>query len=336
MNKKLDLKFMMLAYKQAKKGYGKVAPNPLVGAVLVKDDKVLATGFHAKFGADHAEVDLLKKVSQNESLGAIMYVTLLPCCHTGKTPPCVEAIIKAGISKVVYASEDPNPLVLNKSVKILQDAGIEVVKLDVPKIDYLNRKFFYNIRTGKPYITLKIAMTIDGKVALNSGLSKGSITCHNSRSDLYKIRAGYQSILVGSGTLIADNPNLGVHGMPNAHDPFRFLFTNKEIAGFDTNLQFFRDSNYALVDSVDSLLTICKDRAIGSILVEGGPKVFSYFMKNQLFNELIVYYGDFVLGSDHLDAINELGIDDFDQTKKLKLHGVKRINNNIRATYLVG
>ncbi len=335
MSNSIDLTFLVLAYKQAKKGYGKVASNPLVGAVLVKDNKLIEVGYHESFGGDHAEVNLLKKVNKTVSNGATLYVTLIPCCHTGKTPPCTDAIIKAGISRVVYASDDPNPLIAGKSVQILESAGVQVEKIFVKKIDHLNRRFFYNISTGKPYITLKVAMTIDGMVALeNNRNSKNNITNDLARSDLHKIRAGHEAILVGSNTLLFDNPNLGVHGTEFGTDPFRFLFTTKELDVFDASFEFFRDSRYCLVSSYDELIKECRNRSISSVLVEGGPTVLSYFMKNGYYNELIVYYANFALGSDNLPALKSIGINSLATVKKLKLVDIKRFAGNYRVKYI--
>lgn len=205
-----DEKFMQLAIEEAKKGEGWVHPNPLVGAVLVKNGEILAKGYHHCYGSLHAERDCLKNAADSfiSSFGATIYVTLEPCCHTGKQPPCTEALIEAGIRRVVIGSRDPNPLVDGKGVKQLLDAGIEVVQ-DVLKdeCDALNYIFFHYIKSKLPYIAVKYAVTADGLTATSCGKSQW-ITNENARKDVHFSRAFYSAVMTGINTVIADNPML--------------------------------------------------------------------------------------------------------------------------------
>lgn len=198
---------MRLAMELALKGANKVSPNPMVGAVIVKDDEIIGQGYHQEYGGSHAEINALK--SANRPLSeATMYVTLEPCCHYGKTPPCTEAIIKSGIKRVIVGAKDPNPLVAGKGIRELRKNGINVEMSTLEKecVD-MNRIFFHYIKTGTPYVIMKYAMTLDGKIATSSGRSKW-ISGETSRAHVHKTRNMLSAIMVGSGTVIADDPEL--------------------------------------------------------------------------------------------------------------------------------
>lgn len=202
-----DVAYMKRAIALAKLATGHTSPNPLVGAVVVKDNTIIGEGYHHKAGTAHAEVHALNQVGENAK-GATLYVTLEPCSHYGKTPPCALRIIEAGIAKVVIGSTDPNPLVAGKGIEILKEAGIEVV---VPvcndECTELNEHFFTYIQTGQPFVTIKSAMSLDGKIATYTGQSQW-ITNESSRRDGHVLRATHDSMLVGIGTILADNPQL--------------------------------------------------------------------------------------------------------------------------------
>lgn len=202
-----DVQYMKRALELAKRGIGYTSPNPMVGAVIVKDGEIIGEGWHERYGDLHAERNALKNCKGSPQ-GADMYVTLEPCCHYGKQPPCVEAVIEAGIKRVFVGSKDPNPLVAGKGVKILREHGIEVVE-DVLKdeCDRLNEVFFYYIQTKHPYVVMKYAMTMDGKIATYSGLSKW-ITGEKAREHVQNLRHRYKAIMVGIGTVLADDPLL--------------------------------------------------------------------------------------------------------------------------------
>lgn len=204
---KSDREYMRIALELALRGQGKVNPNPLVGAVIVKNDKILGSGYHERYGGNHAERNAIN--SAKESLeGACMYVNLEPCCHYGKTPPCTELIIKSGIKKVFVGSRDPNPKVAGRGCRILRENGIEVIENFMqPECDSINRVFFKYIREKRPYIVMKYAMTMDGKIATYSGKSKW-ITGNKARARVHLDRHRYSAIMVGVNTVIKDNPLL--------------------------------------------------------------------------------------------------------------------------------
>lgn len=207
-----DIEYMLRAVELAKRGTGAVNPNPLVGAVIVRDDKILAEGWHERYGELHAERNAIKHYyEKNETgslKGATIYVTLEPCCHHGKQPPCVDAIIENGFARVVIGSDDPNPLVAGKGIKKLRDAGIEVVTgVAKAECDAINYVFFHYIMTKTPYVVMKYAMTMDGKIATVSGKSKW-ITGEGARKRVHEDRARYVGIMAGIGTVLSDDPEL--------------------------------------------------------------------------------------------------------------------------------
>lgn len=199
--------YMRLALALAQRGQGKVHPNPMVGAVLVKNGQVIGQGYHEQYGGPHAERNALKHCTQDPA-GSTLYVTLEPCCHTGKTPPCTEAIIQSKIARVVIGSRDPNPQVSGKGIERLRAQGITVeVGMLENECNALNTVFFHYIQTGMPYVTLKYAMTLDGKIAAADGTPR-SITGTQARAHLHRTRARNAAILIGIGTALADNPLL--------------------------------------------------------------------------------------------------------------------------------
>ena len=202
-----DKNFMRMALRLAENGRGHVNPNPLVGAVIVKDGQPVAEGWHKRYGGLHAETDALASCSTDPA-GATMYVTLEPCCHFGKQPPCTSAIINAGISRVVVAMKDPNPLVAGHGVEILRENGIEVCTgLLEEEARYLNRVFIKYITTRRPWVTAKYAMTLDGRIASYSGDSRW-VSCAESRDLVHRMRGGHTGIAAGIGTVLADDPML--------------------------------------------------------------------------------------------------------------------------------
>ena len=245
-----DKEYMLHAIALAKRGIGAVNPNPLVGAVIVRDDKILAEGWHERYGELHAERNAIRHFYEkhpNDNLqGATIYVTLEPCCHYGKTPPCTEAIIENGFRKVVIGSDDPNPLVAGKGIQMLQDAGIEVVtQLMKKECDALNYVFFHYIRTKTPYVVMKYAMTMDGKIATYTGRSKW-ITGEKAREHVHKDRNRYTAIMTGVGTVIADNPMLNCRLPEGGRNPIRIIC--------DTNLRTPIESQ--IVSTADRIRTM--------------------------------------------------------------------------------
>ena len=221
MEENIDKKYMRMAIELAKKGEGAVNPNPLVGAVVVKDGKVVGKGYHRFFGGPHAEVYALEEAGK-EACGATIYVTLEPCSHYGKTPPCAKKIIDMGIKKCFVGSSDPNPQVAGKGVAMLKKAGIEVVENVLKdECDKLNQVFFKYIKTKIPYLFLKCAITLDGKIATKTGNSKW-ITNEIAREKVQFYRNKFMGIMVGINTVVLDNPSLTAR-IQNGVNPFRVV-----------------------------------------------------------------------------------------------------------------
>ena len=217
-------RFMRAAIELAKKGEGWTNPNPLVGAVIVKENQIIGQGYHHKYGDLHAERDALRDCRErgNDPSGAQIFVTLEPCCHTGKQPPCVEAIVQAGIKKVVVGSRDPNPLVSGKGAAFLRSNGVEVEEDFLrEECDALNFIFFHYITSKTPYVALKYAMTADGKIATAAGKSKW-ISCQESRDFVHQLRSKYSCIMAGIGTVLADDPLLTCR-IPGGRNPTRII-----------------------------------------------------------------------------------------------------------------
>jgi len=199
--------YMKRSLELALLGKGRVSPNPLVGAIIVKGNKIIGEGYHCKAGEDHAEIIALKNCRESPRRATI-YVNLEPCCHYGKTPPCVDAIIKAGINKVVIAVRDPNPVVNGNGIKIMKENKIEIEEGILEKeAKELNKIFFKYIVSKTPYIILKAALTLDGKIATRSFDSKW-VSCDESREMVHKLRADVDAVLVGKNTIMKDNPQL--------------------------------------------------------------------------------------------------------------------------------
>lgn len=270
--------FMKRAIELAKQGVGWTAPNPLVGAVVVKNGRVIGEGYHRKYGELHAERNALAACSEDPA-GATLYVTLEPCCHYGKTPPCTEIIIEKKIAKVVIGSRDPNPKVAGKGARILREHGIEVVEDYMREAcDALNPVFFHYITTKTPYVVLKFAMTLDGKIATRTGASKW-ITGEAARNHVHQLRGRYAGILAGIGTVLADDPMLNCR-IDGAHQPLRIIL--------DSHLRIPMGSRLVRSAKEYPLLIVCnesaRDREEGASriqkLEEAGAKVWTLPEKN--------------------------------------------------------
>lgn len=270
--------FMKRAIELAKLGEGWTAPNPLVGAVVVKNGRVIGEGYHRKYGELHAERNALAACTEDPA-GATLYVTLEPCCHYGKTPPCTEIIIEKKIAKVVIGSRDPNPKVAGKGARILREHGIEVVEDYMREAcDALNPVFFHYITTKTPYVVLKFAMTLDGKIATRTGASKW-ITGEAARNHVHQLRGRYAGILTGIGTVLADDPMLNCR-IDGAHQPLRIIL--------DSHLRIPMGSRLVRSAKEYPLLIVCnestRDREEGTSriqkLEEAGAKVWTLPEKN--------------------------------------------------------
>ena len=287
-----DIDYMKLALDLANKGAGFVAPNPMVGAVIVKGGKIIGQGYHEKYGEFHAEINAIKSCIEPPS-GATMYVTLEPCCHHGKTPPCTDAIIESNIKKVVIGSVDPNALVSGQGITKLKKNGIEVTTgILKDECDKKNEVFFHYIKTKTPCVIMKYAMTMDGKIATTTGKSKW-ITGEAARYRVHEDRHRYTAIMVGIGTVDADDPLLNCR-IESGKDPIRIIC--------DTNLRLSLDSQ--IVNTANEILTIiataCSDEAKLKPYIEKGLKIITVSKKDNHIdlNELMAK-----LGEEKIDSI---------------------------------
>jgi len=308
-----NLKYMQTALTLARRGLGNVEPNPMVGAVIVKNGKIIGKGFHKKFGGPHAEINALAdcKKKKNSPAAATMYVTLEPCCHFGKTPPCTNAIIKAGIKKVVAAAKDPTKKVAGKGFKLLKKAGIEVITgICKDEAEKLNAGFFKSARTNRPWVIVKWAQSKDGFLSRSDG--KRWLTNAASRKDVHKIRRGVQAILVGINTVLADDPLLTAR--PAGHCPLirAVLDSNLKIPENSKLVKTATQSPVCIFTTVkkkrklkaveivktkknkgkvnlNAVLAELGKRGVQTLLVEGGREVITAFLKQKLADELIIY-----------------------------------------------
>ena len=312
---------MRRANEISKLGLGKSAPNPIVGAVIIGDDgQIISEGFHhSQGGGAHAEVVALSKAGQRAN-GATLFVTLEPCNHMGKTPPCTEAIVTAGIKKVVFAVSDPNPIA-HGGAQALTDAGI-IVEQGILKdeVAFTNRAWLKKIESSRPYLTIKIAASLDGKVAALDGSSKW-ITSEISRSDVAILRSQCDAIITGTGTVLADDPSLTVRNVERENfdfKPVRVILGNREIPQGSKVLDKSAETIQIKGNDLGELLELAKVRGWNQILIEAGPTLTSAFLRAGLFDEVFIYQAPTLLGSG-LDFAGQLEIKTLNQRLDLEL-----------------
>lgn len=263
-----DEKFMRRAIELAKKGTGAVNPNPLVGAVIVKDGRVIGEGYHAKYGGLHAERQAFANLTENAE-GAELYVTLEPCCHFGKQPPCTEAIVHHGISHVYVGSDDPNAKVCGKGIRYLKEHGIVVeTQMLKEECDTLNDVFFHYITTNTPYVVMKYAMTLDGKIATRSGKSRW-ITGEAARYRVAESRNEYMGIMAGIGTVLADDPMLTCRA-EGGRNPIRIICDSSLRIPLDSNIVKTSDAVKTIVVASDEFMEDIKN-ATDTELTKANP-----------------------------------------------------------------
>jgi diaminohydroxyphosphoribosylaminopyrimidine deaminase/5-amino-6-(5-phosphoribosylamino)uracil reductase len=368
-----DAQFMRLALRLARRGYGVTSPNPMVGAVLVKGGKIIGRGWHRRAGLPHAEIEALRDAQKrgHNPRGATLYVTLEPCCTHGRTPPCTDAIIAAGIKKVVIGTTDPNPKHAGRAFKILRCAGIEVVHRILPDdCAQLNEAFNHWIVQRTPFVTVKAAMTLDGKIATAGGESKW-ITGGKARAFGMKLRQGADAILVGINTILADNPNLtarkrmadgrwrmGKHVRriildSMARTPLDTKVVSDEFAALTTIIV----GKYAPKNRVAALAKkVCVLVAPGRggkidlrwllkkigaenvthLLVEGGGEVNAAFLLGGFAQRVAFFYAPKILGGrDSIKAVAGEGVKNLNEIIRLREIVWKRIGADLLMTALV-
>ncbi len=341
--------FINRAIVLAKNGVGYVSPNPLVGAVIVKNDKIIAEGYHEAFGKAHAERVAITNCSTGDLSDAILYVTLEPCSHYGKQPPCTDLIIESGIKKVVIASKDPNPNVSGKVADILRNAGIEVIEgILESKAKFMNRFFLKHIIRNTPYVMLKVAQTLDGFIAANNGKSKW-ISCEESRKRSHILRHEFDAVMIGAGTALKDDPQLTVRSVAgrnpkrvvldsvltlpanltllNDEDKHNTILCVSDELSSSDKAQKLLDSGIKIVSAkktlrgleIDEILKkLYSEHNIGSVMVEGGAKLFSSLLENDLADELQIFIAPKVFGSG-LKAFGDLEIYQRENAKQFKI-----------------
>ncbi len=338
-----DNYFMMLAVEQAKQGLYTTRPNPAVGCVIVQSAKIIGQGFHPKAGQPHAEVFALKEAGARAK-GATAYVTLEPCSHTGRTPPCALALIKAGIKRVVIAGLDPNPQVAGRGVALLEQAGITVtIGVLEQQAAALNKGFLKAMRTQLPYVRLKIATSLDGRTAMANGESKW-ITGVAAREDVQKLRARSGAIITGSQTVIADNPKLNVRSSQLGVDikqvpqPLVVVLDRRQRLAYEaeSDYQLCRNeqTQYWRNDNLLSLLkNLVSEHQCYEVLVEAGASVAASFLSQQLVDELIVYQAPCLLGT-QARAMVDFNPLSLAQQLRFQYHKQEQIGNDLKITLL--
>ena len=357
---------MARALELAQKGIGYVNPNPLVGAVIVKDGKIIGEGYHEAYGLNHAEINAFNHA--NTALeGATMYVSLEPCAHFGKTPPCAQAIVDKKIKEVYIASVDPNPLVAGKGIEILKNAGIKVhVGLLDEENKRLNKVFFKYINEKMPYVLLKNAMSLDGKIATKTGDSKW-ISNEKSRAYVHGLRHRFQAIMVGANTVIKDNPLLTTRLNNYAgRNPIRIVIDIEGITPLESHLLLTANQIKTIVVTtplcddkklkqmtsmgaetivlsnenqrinLKELMKILSNKGIDSILLEGGGMLSAAALEAGIVDEITTFIAPKVIGGlTAMSPIGGLGIDHMHEAIKLKVIEYKWFDDDIMISYQV-
>lgn len=353
MENSIHTTYLKRCFELARKGIGKVSPNPLVGAVIVKENRIISEGWHNAYGEPHAEADAIKKAGSNLS-GAVLYCNLEPCCHTKKqTPPCAPLIINSGIKKVILSNVDPNPMVAGKGMEMLKNAGIEVICGVLEREGReLNKFYFKRVIEKKPYVAVKVAQTLDSKITDEANKRK-QITSDESMSFVHRLRSEYDAVLVGSNTVIVDNPKLDVrliegrnplriildnklNSPPNAfvfnNDPGNTWLVTSEKVDEAKNKRFEEKGirvikmplnahgNFVLAD----LLKYLAFEGVNSLLVEGGSVVFSTFIDSNAFDEIILLQAPTFFGKG-VSAFN------LNNSVKLEIKSVEKLGSDMKT-----
>ena len=363
---------MRAALALARRGLGRVAPNPAVGCVLVKDGRVIGRGWTQPGGRPHAETEALGAAvaqahgDEKITVGATLYVTLEPCSHHGKTPPCADALVRAGIGRCVVSLEDPDPRVSGRGLQRLRDAGIQVeVGLLAEQARELNAGYLLRQSAGRPSVALKLATSLDGKIAARTGDSRW-VTGEAARAHGHLLRAGHDAIMIGSGTALADDPRLdvrlpGLEGasplrvvldgrlrVPPSHDLVAraarqptVLMTRHDCD--EARLAPFREAGVELQRvaagpqggvSLDDCLTALGGRGVTRVLVEGGGSLAASLLKQNLVERLFWYRSSIVVGSDGLPAVGELGVTRMADSLGFRSRGSRRLGKDLLEVFV--
>ncbi len=362
-----ERKYMERAIELAKKGKGSVDPNPLVGAVIVKDGKIIGEGYHHKYGDLHAERDAFQSLKESAE-GAELYVTMEPCCHQGKQPPCTEALVENKIKRVFVGSDDPNPLVSGKGIWYLREHGVEVFSHAMKEeCDELNRVFFHYITTKRPYVVLKYAMTMDGKICTRSGKSR-FITNELSRNMVQEMRKELPAIMVGIGTVLYDDPQLTCR-IEGARNPIRIIAdsnlmipikskvvqTAKQIKTFVATTEKMKEQKKDKIKRLEDLgvfillipekdghvdLSVLMEKLgmmkVNGILLEGGGTLNWGMLKEGLVQEVRTFTAPKIFGGEKAKTpVDGEGISEVDNCALGELIELKALDKDIYARYIL-
>lgn len=355
--KMTDQEYMRIALQFAEGTSGQTSPNPMVGAVVVKDGNIVGMGAHLRAGEEHAEVHALH-MARDKAKGATVYVTLEPCSHFGKTPPCCELLIKKEVKRVVIATLDCNPLVSGNGKRKLEEAGIEVTTgvLEAEAV-LLNRYFFHYMKTKRPFVTIKTAMSLDGKTATVTGESKW-ITSEDARADVHQYRHTHDAILVGVNTVIADNPHLTTRIPNGGQNPIRVILDTHLktppsshvitdglaptwiIVGTDVNqekIASYESKNITIFQmktkqiEIQDVLHLLGEKQILSLFVEGGQTVHASFLQTKYFNEIITYISPKLIGGSKAPTLfGGNGFSTLQDALSLEIQEMKQIGDDIK------
>jgi diaminohydroxyphosphoribosylaminopyrimidine deaminase/5-amino-6-(5-phosphoribosylamino)uracil reductase len=354
---------MKLALKEAKKGLGRTSPNPAVGAVIVRDGEVIARGYHKKAGTPHAEINALRKTTPEQTYGATMYVTLEPCSHTGKTPPCCRAIVEAGIARVVIGMTDPNPLVNGNGIGYLRDSGVEVESGVLRKqCEVINYPFIKYITTRRPWVIMKAGVSLDGRLNYQRGQS-GWITGEKSARKVHHLRNQVDAILVGKGTVLIDNPSLTTRiGGRSAKDPARVILDSdlsvqadarvfhsgssaetwvfcaddvgddrkKTIS--DTGARVFAVGRRGAGLDVQQVLETLGGLEICSLLVEGGAEIHGEFLRYRLVDYACLFYAPLIAGDGGVSLVENYPVPGRDNAPRLADVSWRRLGDDMMVS----
>lgn len=353
-----DALYMRRCLELAMHGAGKVSPNPMVGSVIVYNGEIIGEGWHEKFGAPHAEVQAIASVSNPDLLSqSTLYVNLEPCCHFGKTPPCSDLIIEKGIPRVVIGCRDPNPAVAGKGIERLLAAGIEITEAVLEaECKKLNEAFIKSHNAGLPLVALKLAQTLDGKIATSLGASRW-ITGEDARLEVHRLRSIYDAIIIGEATIRADDAILTVRHCPG-RNPLRVVLDRKlslpldaKIFGTEAQTIVFASSSWSELPKAELLrqkgvtvlfvhehageldlrevLLELHNRTILSVMVEGGSRLSASFIRAKLVDKIYMFIAPKIFGGDGLSAFAPLGISIPDQSVNLQFDSPRFFGNDL-------
>ena len=351
-----DINHMKSALALASRGLGRVWPNPSVGCIIVKDGIIIARARTANSGRPHAETQALAQAGA-QAKGATLYVTLEPCAHHGQTPPCVDAIIEAGIVRIVIGAKDVDPRTAGKSANILKNAGIEVITgVLEDECNALNIGFINRITKNRPFVTLKMACSLDGKIALRSGESQW-ITGALARSHVHQVRSRHDAILVGVGTVLADDPSLATRVKGFSHSSVRVVLDSDLRIPLDSKLVSTASntplwilhnpnikegealSNKGVVlhetecRNLVSVLEVLAEQGITRLLVEGGAKIHASFLRANLCDELLIYRAPKILGGTAKSLFSDLNVDILANSYNFKQVHVQKLGDDVLERY---